>query len=159
MNKKLFSVLIFVFLACPAIAVVHAQANTTANTALPGTTVPSTLTETLGAFIIIAGERPDHNLQGLIVGGADKAYNILRDDLGFPASSIYYLCPEFPHWDANASSTYTDIQHAIDTWAAGKVDSTHGLGLYLFDHGGEDVMGIVGGVLNDTELNGMLNSL
>jgi hypothetical protein len=117
--------------------------------------------ETLGAFIIISGDRSDHALQDLITGGSDQVYNIVTNDLGFPASRVDYLGPivNSSHPHVQALSSWSNIQNAIETWAVGKVDATHGLGLYLFDHGGTDVMAIPGGGLSDYNLNSFLNAL
>jgi hypothetical protein len=123
---------------------------------------PSSLTEQLGAFVIIAGDRSDHELQNLITNGADRVYDDLINYLGFPADRVYFLGPVTGglHPNVNDTSTLAHIQWAIETWPVGKVSATHGLGLYLFDHGGGDFMCIPGGGgLTDTQLNGYLNAL
>ncbi|HME55939.1 MAG TPA: C13 family peptidase [Candidatus Lokiarchaeia archaeon] len=156
MNRKIACMALLAFLAGSSFYVMNVSATTTP---VKPKIEPASLNETLGAFIIIAGERSDHNLQNLIVGGADQVYNMLVNNLGFPASHVYYLCPVYPHPHANAQSTYANIVTAISTWASTLVDATHGLGLYLFDHGGTDIMGIVGGSLNDTQLDALLTNL
>jgi hypothetical protein len=157
--KKRFQLLLVLtflaFLALPCTCI----ANNQVRTASVSTPKASTLTETLGAFIIIAGQRSDMALQNVIVAGADQVYNILVHHLGFPASRVYYLCPVATDPYANGTSTYANIAYAFSTWAVGKVDAAHGLGLYLFDHGNTNIMGIVGGVLYSTDLDSFLNSL
>ena len=81
--------------------------------------------------------------------------------LGFPTDRVYFL-GEYGYGadaDLNGISTSANIQAAIETWASSRVDSTHWLGLYLFDHGGGDFMCIPGGSLSDTDLNTYLNTL
>jgi hypothetical protein len=123
---------------------------------------PSSLTEQLGAFVIIAGDRSDHELQSVITNGADRVYNDLITYLGFPSDRIYFLGPVVgpTHPKVNATSTIANIQSAIQSWPVGRVSATYGLGLYLFDHGGTDFMCIPGGGgLTDTQLDGYLNAL
>ncbi len=114
----------------------------------------------LGAFIIIAGDRWDHDKQTQIKYGCNVTYEILRA-IGFPADRIYYLGPEVgpnqPY--VNALSNITNIQWAIETWAADKVSSTRGLGMYLFDHGGIGNLCNPGTDLTDINLNAYLNAL
>jgi len=120
------------------------------------------LSERLGAFIIVAGDRPDNNSQNNIVNGSDQAYHDLVTYCAFSPSRVYYLGPVMnaSHPHVNAVSTLPNIKHAILNWSANKVDADHGLGLYLYDHGGYDVMCIPGGEnLNDTTLNSWLNTL
>nr|MDO8118306.1 C13 family peptidase [Candidatus Sigynarchaeota archaeon] len=125
----------------------------------------STMDEKLGAFIIIAGDRWDHELVGLMKNDGNRAYNILRM-LGFPASAIYYLGPNYGGLPskANGSATLANIQYAIETWAKPKISSTRGLGIYLIDHGGTNYMclgGVTGsgGDLTDSDFNTWLNNL
>ncbi len=121
--------------------------------------------EKLGAFIIIAGDRGDHELVSLMKNDGNRAYNILRM-LGFPSSAIYYLGPDYGGLPtkANGTATRANIQYAIETWAKPKISSTRGLGIYLIDHGGTNYMclgGVTGngGNLQDTDLNTWLDNL
>ncbi|MFX0034775.1 MAG: C13 family peptidase [Candidatus Hermodarchaeota archaeon] len=119
----------------------------------------------LAAWIIIAGDRSDHDKLALIRNGCDQAYEALINR-GFSATDIYYLDPAYSTAGnpqsiyRDTDTTHTNIQNAITTWAAGKVDSTHGLGIYMFDHGGNGHMCIPGTPeLTDTDLNTWLNTL
>jgi hypothetical protein len=129
----------------------------------PGSIKSSSLTETLGAAIIIAGDRSDHELQSQIRYGASQVYDILKNERGFPANRIYYLSPAtFPTGlepNADAESTFANIQAAFTTWVTSRVDATHGLLLYMFDHGGTNAMAIPGGSLFDTQIDGWLDTL
>ena len=118
----------------------------------------------LAAWIIIAGDRSDHDKLSYIRNGCDEVYDALINR-GFTASDIYYLDPVYSTI-GNPQSTYRDadttlanIEYAIETWAAGKVDTTHGLGIYLFDHGGTGYMCLPGPELDDTDLNTYLDNL
>jgi len=119
----------------------------------------------LAAWIIIGGDRSDHDKLSYIRNGCDEVYLALQNR-GFSASEIYYLDP-YHSTTGNPQSIYRDadstrpnIQYAIETWAAGKVDATHGLGIYLFDHGGTGYMCLTPGAeLYDTNLDTYLNTL
>ena len=118
----------------------------------------------LAAWILIGGDRSDHDKLSYIRNGVNEVYEALTNR-GFTASDIYYLDPWYstgsnplsPYRDAN--TTKANIQWAIEIWAAGKVDPTHGLGIYLFDHGGTGYMALPGPELYDTELNTYLDNL
>jgi archaellum component FlaF (FlaF/FlaG flagellin family) len=115
----------------------------------------------LAAWIIIAGDRSDHDKLNIIRSGCDQAYEALLNR-GFTGSQICYLDPSY-----GTHSTYRDydttlstIQWAIETWAPTKgVDATHGLGIYMFDHGGTGYMCIPGTDLSDSNLNTYLDNL
>ncbi len=116
----------------------------------------------INAWIIVAGDREsDHSLYYCIENGCEEVYDIL-EDLGYAADRIYYLAED---WDgslparASATSEKTNIQYAIETWAADKVSSSLGLGIFLFDHGGTNSMSLPGANLYDTDLNTYLNNL
>ncbi|QEE17464.1 C13 family peptidase [Promethearchaeum syntrophicum] len=116
----------------------------------------------INAWIIVAGDREsDHALYYAIENGCDEVYDILVG-LGYAESKIYYLAED---WDGSLPAKASDtsekgnIQYAIETWAADKVNSVLGLGIFLFDHGGTNVMGLPGPNLYDTELNSYLNTL
>lgn len=120
----------------------------------------------LAAWIIIAGDRYDHDKLGFIRNGCNQVYEALLNR-GFTHNEILYLDPSYST-TSNPLSPYRDaitslenIQWAIETWAAGWVDATHGLGIYLFDHGGENFMCIpgIGPDLRDTDLNTYLDNL
>jgi len=116
----------------------------------------------LAAWIIIAGDRSDHDKLSIIRSGCDKAYEALINR-GFTSSEIFYLDPAYSVIPQSvyrdADTTLANIQWAIETWAAGLVDATHGLGIYLFDHGGTGYMCIPGTDLTDTNLNTYLDNL
>ena len=118
----------------------------------------------LAAWIIIAGDRSDHSLLRIIRSGCNKTYEALINR-GFTASEILYLDPTdatgrnplSPYRDHD--TTLINIQWAIETWAAGFVDATHGLGIYMFDHGGTGYMCIPGTDITDSNLNTYLDNL
>jgi len=120
------------------------------------------LSANLAAWIIIAGDRSDHDKLSVIRSGCDQAYEALMNR-GFSAADIYYLDPDYtgvplsPYRDGNTVNA--NIRWAIETWAATKVDHSHGLGIYMFDHGGVGHMCIPGTDLTDTDLNTWLNTL
>ncbi|MFX1296853.1 MAG: C13 family peptidase [Promethearchaeota archaeon] len=119
----------------------------------------------LAAWIIVAGDRSDHDKLDIIRSGCDQAYEALINR-GFSAADIYYLDPSYAT-AGNPQSIYRDadtnianIQWAIETWAPTRgVDASHGLGMYLFDHGGTGYMCIPGTDLFDTNLNTYLDNL
>jgi hypothetical protein len=115
-------------------------------TAISTSTIhPSTPSDRLGAFLIICGDRGDHEFNDKIVYGGNSVYDTMRS-LGFPASRIYSLGPSsLTLTHQNATTTLANIQYAIETWAASYVSSTRGLGIYMFDHGGSGFM-CLGGV-------------
>jgi len=117
------------------------------------------------AWIVVAGDRSDHDKLDIIRSGCDQAYEALINR-GFTAADIYYLDPSYAT-AGNPQSTYRDadttranIQWAIETWAPTRgVDATHGLGIYMFDHGGTGYMCIPGTDTTDTNLNTYLDNL
>ncbi|MFX0137134.1 MAG: hypothetical protein ACFFDN_26075, partial [Candidatus Hodarchaeota archaeon] len=114
----------------------------------------------LGAWIIVCGDRIDHHLLGAIRNGCDETYEALINR-GFDPDDIYYLDADYgtPSPYQEAISYRVNIQDAIETWATTKVDTTHGLGIYLFDHGGTDYMCLPGTDLTETDLNTYLDNL
>lgn len=115
----------------------------------------------LAAWIIIGGDRDDHDKLSVIRSGCDKTYEALKNR-GFTDSQICYLDPDYgthsPYYDW--ITNLGTIQYAIETWApVYGVDATHGLGIYLFDHGGGNVMCIPGQDLSDSALNAYLDNL
>ena len=115
----------------------------------------------LAAWIIIGGDKNDHKNINLIKNGCNIVYEILKDR-GFDPNDICYLGPIEPPTPPNQKyfSILSNIQWAIETWAPTRgVDATHGLGIYLLDHGGGDYMCIPGTDLTDTDLNTYLDNL
>ncbi|MFX1290315.1 MAG: C13 family peptidase [Promethearchaeota archaeon] len=114
----------------------------------------------LGAWIIVCGDRNDHHLLGAIRNGCDETYETLINR-GFDPDDIYYLDADYgtPSPHREAISYRVNIQDAIETWATTKVDPTHGLGIYLIDHGGTDYICLPGTDLTETDLNTYLNNL
>jgi len=113
-------------------------------------------TEMQGAWIIIAGGRDDHDKQDIIDNGCNCTYQILLGR-GYTAPNIYYIGnTNFSFVDND--STRANIRWAIETWAVSKCDATHGLGIYLFDHGGEDYMCLPGTDLSATNLDTYLDN-
>lgn len=116
----------------------------------------------INAWIIVAGDREsDHSLYYSIENGCEEVYDILIG-LGYSANYIYYMAED---WDgslpinAKNTSEKVHIQYAIETWAADKVSSSLGLGIFLFDHGGTNSMSLPGSNLGDSDLNTYLNTL
>ena len=116
----------------------------------------------LGAWIIVAGDRNDHDKLNYIIYGCDQVH-ITLTGLGVSADDIYYLAPEVDGYDQSLYNddvtTLANIDYAIGTWAAGKVDGTKGLGIYIFDHGGVDAMCIPGTDLSASHLDSELDAL
>ena len=85
----------------------------------------------LAAWIVIAGDRSDHDKLSYIRNGCDEVFEALTNR-GFSASDIYYLDPWFStvsnplSLNRDANSTKAKIKYAIKKWDAGKDDSYHG---------------------------------
>lgn len=115
----------------------------------------------LGAWIIIGGDKDDHSNINLIKNGCNQVYEILKDR-GFDPNDICYLGPIEPPTPPNQKyfSILSNIQWAIEEWAPTRgVDAIHGLGIYLFDHGGINGFAIPLTNLLDTDLNTYLDNL
>ncbi|MFW9877432.1 MAG: C13 family peptidase [Candidatus Thorarchaeota archaeon] len=114
----------------------------------------------LGAWIIVCGDRIDHHLLGAIRNGYDETYEALINR-GFNPDDIYYLDANYgtPSPYREAISYRANIQDAIELWAKTKVDTSHGLGIYLLDHGGTDYMCLPGADFTETDLNTYLDNL
>ncbi len=76
------------------------------NTAIESIPKAAAESANLAAWIVIAGDRSDHDKLDLIRSGCDKAYEALLNR-GFTASEIYYLDPVYATV-ANPQSTYRD---------------------------------------------------
>jgi hypothetical protein len=109
----------------------------------PSTTTTITVkrvAQTLGAVIIVAGHNEDYSLQTNIDNSANRAYRIFRG-AGFAEDQIRYLASSSQDPDGDgvsevaAPSTTANIQAAIETWAATRVDTDKPLYLYMMDHG------------------------
>lgn len=116
----------------------------------------------INAWIIVAGDRDaDHAFYSSIENGCEEVYDILLS-LGYSENNLYYMAAD---WDgslpsrAKNKSLRINIKYAIQTWAADRVSSSLGLGIFLFDHGGTNSMGLPGPNLHDTTLNTYLNTL
>ena len=159
--SRISSTILITMLLCSAVLLPSMIQNAKA-TASPG----------VGYFIIVAGRlyEGDHR-QGAIDGGCCKLYRVLLD-IGFTKDRIYFLCSTDRDCDGdgvsdvNAYSSSTNLQNAIETWAAPKVGPFEPLFLYLFDHGGgppccgaERFCINVGDTLSPTTLNGWLDTL
>ncbi len=112
-----------------------------ANNASPTTTITvKRIAQTLGAVIIVAGHNEDYSLQTNIDNSANRAYRIFRG-AGFTEDQIYYLASSSQDPDGDgvsevsAPATTADIQYAIETWAAARVDADKPLYVYMMDHG------------------------
>jgi hypothetical protein len=109
----------------------------------PSTTTTITVnreTEVLGAVIIVAGHNEDYSLQTNIDNSANRAYRIFRG-AGFTENQIRYLASSSQDPDGDGvsevagASTTANIQSAIQTWAASRVNAESPLYLYMMDHG------------------------
>ena len=112
-----------------------------ANNPSPMTTITvKRVAQTLGAVIIVAGHNEDYSLQTNIDNSANRAYRIFRG-AGFTEDQIRYLASSSQDPDGDgvsevaAPSTTANIQDAIETWAATRVDANKPLYLYMMDHG------------------------
>ena len=149
--------------------------NTMQVTAFDNANNPSPMTEvtvnrvaqTLGAVIIVAGHNEDYSLQTNIDNSANRAYRIFRG-AGFTEDQIRYLASSSQDPDGDgvsevtAPSTTANIQYAIETWAASRVDADKPLYLYMMDHGLIENFcadGCTGGVTASNTLDGMLTNL
>jgi hypothetical protein len=98
------------------------------------------LAESLGAAIIVAGHNETYGLQTNIYNVTNNAYQVFQG-AGFSDDDIYYLAPASQDPDGDGTSevdgdsTPANLQYAIETWAAGKVDTDKPLHIYLMDHG------------------------
>ena len=119
----------------------------------------------ISAWIIIAGQRPDHDIHQFFETGCNNTYEYLRG-MGFPASRIYYLAPNEANttrqWYVNDTSTIEHIQWAIENWSLNKVDANSSLGIYMWDHGNVGMFGVPGSypyhdLIRDYQINDDLN--
>lgn len=115
----------------------------------------------LAAWIIIAGDRDDHEHINLIKQGCDEVHEALVNR-GFHPDDICYLGPIeggfTPYQDYY--SLLSNVEWAIEEWAPTKgVSASQGLGLYIFDHGGVNGFCLPGTDLSDTTLNTYLDNL
>jgi len=165
--KKVYGKSILILILVSSLLSFHGNTymiKSNSNTVIESNPKAAPFSANLAAWIVIAGDRDDHDKLDIIRSGTDKAYEALINR-GFTASEIYYLDPPYSTF-ANPLSPYRDtdttlanIQWAIETWAASLVDATHGLGLYLFDHGGASYMVLPGTDLSAPNLNTYLDNL
>ncbi len=117
----------------------------------------------IGAWLIVAGDRDDHDKLNYITHGCEQVYLILRG-LGVDADDIRFLAPIVEGYYQSpyiaGSSALHNIELMIEEWAPKKVDATKGFGIYLFDHGGIDVMCLPGSNdLMPSHLDSLLDDL
>ncbi|MFX1297555.1 MAG: C13 family peptidase, partial [Promethearchaeota archaeon] len=97
----------------------------------------------ISAWIIIGGDRYDHNKVERVKKTCNRTYEILRKR-GYLSDQIYYLAPNKtpsqPY--VNATSNFTNVQSAFLDWASTKINEISGLGIYLHDHGNVDLNGV-----------------
>jgi hypothetical protein len=149
--------------------------NTMQVTAYDGANNPSSTTtitvkretQVLGAVIIVAGHNEDYSLQSNIDNSANRAYRIFRG-AGFTEDQIRYLASSSQDPDGDgvsevaAPSTTANIQAAIETWAATRVDADKPLYVYMMDHGLIENFctdGCATGSTESTSLDQMLTTL
>ncbi len=122
---------------------------------------PAATSANLAAWIIVAGDREDHEHITLIKYGCDRVYEALINR-GFAADDICYLGPIYGGMTPYQQyySLRSNIQWAIEEWAPTRgVGSAKGLGLYIFDHGGTNYLCNPGTDLTDSNLNTYLDNL
>jgi len=94
---------------------------------------------TFGAWIIIGGDRWDHDKLNWIKYTCNKTFEILKN-CGYSDSEIFYLYPapgvsaECPY--ADSWSIISEVKYAIENWAVAHVGAGKALGIYMMDHGG-----------------------
>ena len=120
-----------------------------------------TSNEAQSAWILLAGDKIDHEDMPAIQNAANITYEILRYKAGFTSEQIYYMGPEVgpsqPY--VNTSATKINLEWAIETWAPQHVNSTQSLGIALFSHGDINALAVmVDAALWDYELNSYLNN-
>jgi hypothetical protein len=162
MNRNMIKKLtpIFVMLTCLAIIPTPVPAVPSQAGLKPQSMNSSIVNLAIGAWIIIAGDRSDHDDFEGIKNGCNQTYAALIS-MGYTASQIYYLSPDTGDGGVLNTTTVANIQYAIVTWAGAKVSSTVGLGIYLEDHGGNHVMATQGTLsgIHDSEINASLATL
>ena len=106
------------------------------------------LTPGQGYFIIVAGRSFLGGLENQINYGCNQVFRILRG-AGYNGDRIYYLSFNSPQDvdgdginDIDDTSSSSNLQWAIDTWAAQRCSFSEPLFLYLFDHGSVDSFNI-----------------
>ena len=117
---------------------------------------------TFGAWIIIGGDRWDHDKLNWIKYTCNKTFGILRE-CGYSNDEIYYL---FPGWECPNADAYSEkgtVKYAIQNWSVAHVGAGKALGIYMMDHGGVDEFCIPGTPyiddwINATDLNSYLNT-
>ncbi len=117
---------------------------------------------TFGAWIIIGGDRWDHDKLNWIKYTCNKTYEILKR-CGYTDSEIYYLFPGPSYPYADDYSILANIKYAIQNWSVAQVETGEALGIYMMDHGGCDEFCIPGTPyvddwINATVLNSYLNT-
>ncbi|MFX0093031.1 MAG: C13 family peptidase [Candidatus Hodarchaeota archaeon] len=115
--------------------------------------------ECADAWIIIGGDRSDHEAWDLVLLTTEWVYDVILA-CGYTDDDIYYLVPEIAAASTNredALTTQANIETAIRTWAPTKVSANGALGLYLHDHGGGNFMCIPQGFYTATEFDNDLD--
>jgi ligand-binding sensor domain-containing protein len=113
-----------------------------------------------GAAIVVAGHDDGYRLQSNIYHCTDQSYDVFADG-GIPVDNLYYLTPDDANPDRDQDSTSSNLQYAIQTWAADKVGPEVPLYLYLIDHGGLDTFIINGSddTISPSDLDAWLTTL
>lgn len=94
------------------------------------------------AWIIICGDRPDHELSSQIWLTSQWVYHMVQA-CGCPEEDIYYLVAEYDIGYTTFEDNITtdaNIEYAFQTWAPTKVGANGFLGVYMVDHGGTNSM-------------------
>ena len=162
-NSKFFIILLLSVCMLNSVSVLTVNSLNNMETYDALDTIPNSAEDAnINAWIIVAGDRDsDHSLYTTIENGCEEVYDILLG-LGYPANNLYYMAAD---WDgslpvkASNTSDITSIAYAIQTWAADKVSSSLGLGIFLFDHGGTNSFCIPGPNLHDATLDAFLDVL
>lgn len=92
-----------------------------------------------GAVILLAGRLYGaDDLQANINHVTATLYQTLLNN-GYSADNIYYLSTATSSPGVDGAATLTNLQYAITTWAKSRVNESHGLTLYLIDHGDKGI--------------------
>ena len=88
-------------------------------------------------YIILVSGNCGGSLKAQIDQGTDRIFDDLVS-IGYSASRICYLNKD-ANWRVDAMASSANLQWAITSWAAVRVDPSEFLLLIMFDHGGDDL--------------------
>ncbi len=89
-----------------------------------------------GALILVAGRlKTNDGLQPNIHTVTENVYNVFKNDGRYTDEHINYLATDLSIEGVDSLATKDNLQTAITSWAAERVDQDHPLTLYMMDHG------------------------